>query len=284
MAQVAHVQASSPESKIAADFDALDIADPFAFYARARAEEPVFYDPATDYWVVSRYDDVKAIFDNWQGFSSELAQAPVKPYCDAAKAVLKAGGFTAYSGLSGRIPPDHTRIRKIAQTAFSPRRFKAIEPEIRAIMTSAIDKFAARGTCEFVKEFSYDVPALVILTLLGAPLSDVANAKRWAESRAMLTWGDGIRRRASAALSRYGGLLAILRGDRPLAACAADGRFAGRPCPGAGRRQRDHRPRDCLGLLFRAVRRTRNDDQPDDQRRPRTDSEWRPMAKALHKP
>ena len=185
-----HAGPGCPISKLAKDFDALDLADPFPFYARARAEEPVFYDPATGYWVVSRYDDVKAVFENWQGFSADLAQAPVKPFCAAAKAVMAAGGFTAYSGLSGRIPPDHTRIRKIAQGAFSPRRFKAIEPQIRAIMTRFIDGFAARGRCEFVKEFSYEVPACVILTLLGAPLSDVAKAKRWAESRAMMTWGS----------------------------------------------------------------------------------------------
>ena len=180
---------SCPVSHIAKDFDALDLAEPFAFYARARAQEPVFYDPATDYYVISRYDDVKGVFENWQGFSSEIAQQPLKPLCSAAKKIMTDGGFTAYSGLSARVPPDHTRIRQIAQGCFGPRRFKAIEPQIRDIVGKAIDGFASRSACEFIKEFAYDTPAFVILTLLGAPLTDVAKAKRWAVSRAMLTWG-----------------------------------------------------------------------------------------------
>ena len=184
------VQATCPRSKIAAEFDALDLANPFPFYQRARAEEPVFLDAATGYWVVSRYDDVKAVFENWQGFSSEIAQAPLKALCPEAKAIMDKGGFTAYSGLSARIPPDHTRIRKIVQGAFSPKRFRTIEPQIRGIIVTAIEAFADKGHCEFVKSFSYDVPALVILTLLGAPLTDVAKVKRWAVARAILTWGN----------------------------------------------------------------------------------------------
>ena len=41
--------------------------------------------------------------------------------------------------LSARVPPDHTRIRKLVQGCFGPRRFKAIEPQIREIVTRAID-------------------------------------------------------------------------------------------------------------------------------------------------
>ncbi|MCE2473476.1 MAG: cytochrome P450, partial [Anaerolineae bacterium] len=43
-------------------FDPLDLSDPFPLLARARLEQPVFYSPAIDYWVVTRYADIKAIF------------------------------------------------------------------------------------------------------------------------------------------------------------------------------------------------------------------------------
>ena len=45
-----------------------------------------------------------------------------------ATRIMNDGGFTTYSGLSARRPPEHTRIRAIAQKAFTPRRFKALEP------------------------------------------------------------------------------------------------------------------------------------------------------------
>ena len=78
--------------------------------------------------------------------------------------------FTAYSGLSARVPPDHTRIRKLVQGCFGPRRFKAIEPQIRQVVTHALDAIIANGKAEFVREFAYDVPAFVLFRLVGVPV------------------------------------------------------------------------------------------------------------------
>jgi cytochrome P450 len=100
------------------------------------------------------------------------------------------GGFTAYSGLSARIPPDHTRIRKIVQGAFGPRRFKSIEPKIEKIVSDALDRIEPKGRVDFFREVAYDVPALVLFTLVGVPESDVDKVKAWSVSRALLTWGE----------------------------------------------------------------------------------------------
>jgi len=179
-----------PFSNAAADFDPFDLTDPFPFYAYAREEAPVFYSEKLGYWVVSRHADIKAVFDNWQVFSSENAQAPIRPLGEPGRAVMKAGGFTAYSGLSARIPPDHTRIRKVAQSCFGPRRFKSIEPQIYEIVNREIDKFAHKGRADFFRDFAYDVPAYVLFRLVGVPEADVPRVKSWAVSRALLTWGD----------------------------------------------------------------------------------------------
>eukprot|EP01035_Chromulina_nebulosa_P007057 gene7057-9511_t len=179
-----------PFSNASTDFKPFDLVDPFPFYEWARSDAPVFYSEELGYYVVSRYDDIKAVFDNWQVFASDNAQAPLKPMCDAGKQIMKAGGFTAYSGLSARVPPDHTRIRKIAQSCFGPRRFKSIEPKIREIVTRAIDAFVDRGQANFFAEFAYDVPALVLFKLVGIPDSDVPKVKSWAVSRALLTWAE----------------------------------------------------------------------------------------------
>src|SRR5207249_8986376 len=65
-----------PHSRLAEDFHPFDIADPFAFYARARAEAAVFYSSELDFWVVTRYRDMLAVFRDPQTFSSENTQAP----------------------------------------------------------------------------------------------------------------------------------------------------------------------------------------------------------------
>ena len=179
-----------PFSNASADFDPFDLTDPFPFYEYARAEAPVFYSEKLGYWVVARHAEIKAVFENWQTYSSENAQAPLRPMGPEGKAVMKAGGFTAYSGLSARIPPDHTRIRKVAQNCFGPRRFKSIEPQIHDVVNTQIDKFAHLGAVDFFREFAYEVPALVLFKLIGVPDTDVPKVKAWAVSRALLTWGD----------------------------------------------------------------------------------------------
>lgn len=168
--------------------DIFDLSAPHATWKALREEEPVYHDPATGYWVVTAYDDIKAVFDDYQTFSAEIAQTPTKPLCDEAKRIIAEGGFT--SGLSARMPPDHTRIRKVAQTAFGPRRFKSIEPKIEAIIDKTLNDAAKLGQFDFFRQVAYPVPALVLFTMMGIPDEDVPKVKEWAVSRALVTWGD----------------------------------------------------------------------------------------------
>jgi cytochrome P450 len=176
-------------SNASTDFRPFDVSDPFPFYEWARHEAPVFFSRELNHFVVARYADIKAVFDDWKTFSSENAQMPLRPICDEARQIMRDGGFTAYSGLSARVPPDHTRIRKLVQGCFGIRRFRAIEPQIRDIVSKAIDAVIGRGEADFFRQFAYDIPALVLFTLVGIPDADVPMIKGWSISRALLTWG-----------------------------------------------------------------------------------------------
>ena len=183
-------QQTNPAELIGELFDPFDLTDPFAFYRRARNEAPIFYSPKLGSWVFSRYEDIKAIFRDWKTFSSENAQSPFWPLAEETLRILNAGGFEGRSGLSARVPPDHTRLRSIVQDAFGPRRFKALEPQIRAIMNEAVDAFADKGKADLIADFAFEVPALVIFCLLGVPPEEAPHVKAWSESRALLTWGN----------------------------------------------------------------------------------------------
>jgi cytochrome P450 len=173
-------------------FEPFQMTDPFPAYEELRRDEPVMYDERIGYWVVTRWADVRAVFDDWETFSSENAQAPVRERGAEASRVMKEGGFTAYSGLSARVPPDHTRIRAIAQRAFTPRRYKALEPAIRdnvrAALTGMLENPDHSG--DFVRDIANDIPTITILTLLGADPTTVPTYKRWSDSRSAMTWGD----------------------------------------------------------------------------------------------
>ncbi|MFJ4428820.1 cytochrome P450 [Streptomyces bobili] len=172
-------------------FEPYSMEAPFTAYARLRSEAPVHFDERIDHWVVSRYADVKAVLEDWRTYSSENAQLPVRPLGPDAKEVLSRGGFTAYSGLSARVPPDHTRIRKAVTKAFTPRRYRVLEPRIRADVDAMLDVMVTRGArADVVADLARDLPAITLLNLLGVNGEMIPTVKQWALSRSLITWGD----------------------------------------------------------------------------------------------
>ena len=174
---------------LADEFQPFDVAEPFAFYQRARSEATAFYSPELDYWVVPRYEDVLAILRDPATFSSENAQSPFRPRPPAVERIL-GSGLSVKSGLLGRNPPDHTRLRSFVNKAFTPRRVAVLEPRIREIAVRMIEGMAPRGRGDWVADLAYDLPALVVFLLLGIPDSDVPNVKTWAQSRVQLNFGS----------------------------------------------------------------------------------------------
>ncbi len=179
-----------PYHKTSDSFKPFDLTDPFPFYKQAREEEPVFFSEELGYYVVTRFQDIKDVFGNWKTFTSENAQSPFRPIAPKAKALLDEGGLVGLSGLSGRIPPDHTRIRRIVSMGFNVGRFRKLEPKIRDLAVNMIEAFADKGQTNIITDLTHDLPAYVIFMLLGVPNEEVQQVKSWAESRLMLTWGD----------------------------------------------------------------------------------------------
>lgn len=179
-----------PIPPIVEEYDPFDLLDPFPFYVKARSEAPIFYSPELDYWVITRYEDIKAIFRDLETFSSEITGKPLVPFSPAVQKVLDEGEFAVSSGISGMMPPDHTRVRSFLNKGFTPRRVEKLEGPIRQRTNELIDLFAGVGRADLVRQLTYDLPALVVFILLGVPDEDVQYVKQWAASRIAITWGD----------------------------------------------------------------------------------------------
>lgn len=183
---------SCPASALAAGFDPFSetyLADPYPFFERARAEEPVFHSPETGYWVVARHEDIVAVFRDPETFSAALARHPVTPLCPEAAKVRDGLDIAIEPSLVDEDPETHLRHRKIFGDAFTPRRVAEIEPRIRAIVTRYIDRFAGDGEAELVSQMLYEVPALAIFIFLGARDDDAVFVKRLGSARAVVNWG-----------------------------------------------------------------------------------------------
>ncbi|WP_435089394.1 cytochrome P450 [Micromonospora aurantiaca (nom. illeg.)] len=75
-------------------------------------------------------------------------------------------------------PPDHTRMRAVFARTFTPRRLGALEPVIERIVAERLDHMAEVGAdgheVDFVADFAYPVPALVMAEFIGLPAVDLS--------------------------------------------------------------------------------------------------------------
>lgn len=178
-----------PIHDLATAFDPLDLSDPFPLLGQARREQPVFYSPAIDYWVVTRYDDVKAIFRDHKTYTAANTISPIVPFSEAVRRLLAARDYTPEPVLSNNVPPSHTRIRSLVNRLFTPRRMKSFAPAIRAIAERGVERIAGRAPLDIVAELTYEYPAYVLFHVLGVPDADVPRVKAWAGNRIKLYYG-----------------------------------------------------------------------------------------------
>jgi cytochrome P450 enzyme len=144
-------------------FDPDYVADPYPVYRRLREEAPIYYWPSADAWVLSRYDDCLALLRD-RRFSLSLSDwehAPPKEQ-NAYQKMMDHMLF----GIGER---DHTRIRKLASPAFTPRAIESMREKTQRIVDSVLDRIGGRDECDVVNDFSEQIPLRVIGEVLGVP-------------------------------------------------------------------------------------------------------------------
>jgi cytochrome P450 len=149
--------------------------DPFApdFPARAHAvyrvlrdEHPVYHNAQRDFWALSRFDDVWAATLDNEAFSVEGVEE--------AQSLLPMLNYLD--------PPRHDALRALVSRAFTARRVARMEPDVRAIARELLDDFAARGSCELLRDYATPLPGRVIAALIGVPEERRPEFLRWTHS------------------------------------------------------------------------------------------------------
>jgi hypothetical protein len=171
-----------------ADFDPLSrahLADPLA----ALPDEPVFYAPALDYYVVTRFDDIEQVFLHPERFSAAAAQLPLQQLVPEAAQILLAGGHRPQPSMVSLDPPDHTRLRRPAARAFTPRRVEAMRPTIQATVDELLDAVDDSRPFDLVQALTFPLPATIVFSFMGVPSADWPRLKAWCGSRASLSFG-----------------------------------------------------------------------------------------------
>ncbi len=151
--------------------------DPYPTYEELR-DEPVRWEEELRGWVLTGY--------------AEVASALADPR-------VSRGGGPQEGDLLKRLltrmilftdPPDHTRLRALANRAFTPRRVEALRPRITEIVEEQLAE-VDEGEWDLIEGLAYPLPVVVIAEILSLPPADRPSFKRWSDDVIAVAAGVG---------------------------------------------------------------------------------------------
>ena len=108
--------------------------NPRPVYRQLRDKAPLYWSEACNFWVLSRYDDVRAALLNWKVFSNEAGSGSTGP---AGELFEQAPNLLMFD------PPRHTHMRKIVAQLITPQLMRAMRDQVRA--QDRLDGFQLAG-------------------------------------------------------------------------------------------------------------------------------------------
>ncbi len=117
-------------------------------------------------WIAYRYDDCSRILRDAKTFTSTGYDVTI--------------GMVMGHMILGMDDPEHRSHRNLVAHAFREKALARWEPEfIRPIIDEQIDRFAADGRADLVRQLTFEFPVRVIARLLGLPEEDFPQFQRW---------------------------------------------------------------------------------------------------------
>ncbi len=148
------------------------VANPYPVYRRLRERDPVHYSILLEQVVVTRYADVDRILRDHRSFSNDLRQARSSRGSLATRKKLKPSMLVLD-------PPDHTRLRRLVNRAFTPRSVAKMEDHIRATAHALLDEVEGSGEFDLMSAYAGPLPTLVIAGMIGVRERDLDRFKVW---------------------------------------------------------------------------------------------------------
>ncbi len=146
--------------------------NPYPVYGALRRYDPVHWDEEHQLWVLTRYTDVAAALVS-PGLVRGSGEVTIKTDDPLRRVLSRMMLFWE--------PPRHTRLRSLANRAFTPRRVEGMRVRIQAIVDELFERIGGRRDMDLIADLAYPLPVIVISEMLSLPRVDIALFKRWSD-------------------------------------------------------------------------------------------------------
>jgi cytochrome P450 len=142
-------------------------ANPYPLLTQLREASPL---PLMDGLLVvaARHRDLAAILRHPNASSERSRSALPTP--------ALATGALSFLSLD---PPDHTRLRRLVSSAFTPRVMAALRPRIAEVVDTLFARIVEQGRLDVIADLAYPLPVQIISELLGVPTEDHEQFRGW---------------------------------------------------------------------------------------------------------
>jgi len=149
--------------------------DPYPRYEQLRSEDPVHWNEGAQVWILTRYQDVIDALRDPRLSSTGISALFQETRSAEGVSELEQ---TFLDMMLFSDPPDHTRLRALANKAFTPRVLGRMRSQIQDAADGLLDDIQNRGSMEVISELAYPLPAMVITEILGVAGGDRETFKK----------------------------------------------------------------------------------------------------------
>ncbi len=159
--------------------------NPYPTYARLRREAPVYRSRILGGWILTRHRDIVAVLTDPRS-SVNRRNAEMFRKFNPFDSLTPDFAEAIFRNLLMLDAPDHTRLRKLVVKAFTPRMVQRLRGRIEQLVDELLDQVEPAGRMDFVRDFAYPLPVIVIAEMLGLPPEDRDRLKVWSDDVATL--------------------------------------------------------------------------------------------------
>lgn len=169
--------------------DAAVLSDPYPAYKWLRDCAPVYLDPQTGMYIVSRYEDIQHITADTLTFSNNSGMLGERAFDgdDEPARIMRREASPYVNTMVSADPPVHTKYRAVVQSAFRPSRITQMHSYIQEVCDRQIDTFADDGYFEVIEQLAAPVPMYIIADQLGVPRDMFQTFKRWSDAMVLVS-------------------------------------------------------------------------------------------------
>lgn len=147
--------------------------DPYPAYRELRDNTSVVWNDVTNFWALTRYEDIRYVSSNPGLFTSTKGVTIPDP---SQPEPVQEGNLIFTD------PPRHRQLRKLINSGFTKRQVTLLEAKVRELVKDIVDDIDPTREYEFADEIAAPLPTRIIAEMLGAPAEDWEQFRTWSDA------------------------------------------------------------------------------------------------------